>query len=76
MVSIKGKETRRATALLFPLEAEPPWEGLSSLKASTESLPSNATQTGLVGSASSSAQTIQSPPRTRYGRVIRLPQRF
>ena len=75
VVSKNGNQTRRATSLLYPLEAEPPWSDPPALKALEEDESDAASTSG-----SESSEELDSAPSssviTRGGRQIRRPARF
>ena len=76
-IRLNGKITRRATKLLFPLEAEPPWEGLPSLTVPNESLQSENVETNDISRNSRVSIDNKNTQKTdRRGRAIRLPARY
>ena len=73
VISLKGNLTRRATSLLYPLEAEPPWSG-PSLRASLDPSPVPVPASPPL---SPSPSPVRPPVRTTVrGRQIRLPARY
>ena len=83
IIRLNGHLTRRATKLLYPLEADPPWEGCPQLvdsqtPPSQQGIDSSSDQIPLPEPSDSGDDTSQVvPPRVdRRGRVIRLPARF
>ena len=87
-IKLHGKITRRATNLLFPLETEPPWDGLPSLQCNvTDPDSSNAPSDLPDVHVQSQDQTcsdlsdhdeidVQPVRLTRGGRAIRRPARY
>ena len=74
IIRLKGILTKRASKLLYPLEADPPWEGLPLLTV-PPSFPEDVEITDDL--ASVEEVPIASPVRVdRRGRQIRLPKRF
>ena len=74
VIRLKGILTKRASKLLYPLEADPPWEGLPLLRV-PQSVPND------VQSNEDSIpvdDVLSAPPVrvNRRGRHIRLPKRF
>ena len=75
VISINGNRTRRATSLLYPLEAEPPWSGLPALHAREED-ESDAASTSSSESSEQPDPASSASVVTRGGRQVRLPARF
>ena len=72
-IKLNGKITRRATNLLFPLEAEPPWEGLPSLSCTNENLEPDPSISEI-----DPIDEVNDIPvvRDRRGRAIKIPARY
>ena len=73
VIRLKGINTRRDTQLLYPLEAEPPWEGPRLEDVSSSEDPINALPHTHSEEVS---QEPEVPRRDRRGRAIRLPARY
>ena len=74
IVNIKGKSTRRAVNLLYPLEAEPPWQGLPRLSAtpSSSQRSDNEDNDSIVGEDVNPDEI----PTDRRGRPINRPRGY
>ena len=76
VIRLNGHLTRRATKLLYPLEADPPWEGSPQLVDSSSPGPSNDSSANASPDDQNASSEIAPLRVDRQGRVIRLPARL
>ena len=76
IIRLNGTITRRATKLLYPLEAEPPWDGprLEDVQDNPGDVQAPVDLDNSVNAADS--QESEAPRVDRRGRAIRLPARY
>ena len=73
VIRLNGKLTRRATNLLYPLEAEPPWEGLPSLSVNNSSKDDHDSP---FAPSDHKTELRNEAKVSRKGRAINLPARL
>ena len=76
---LRGHLTRRASCLLYPLEAEGPWEGSPVLHVPEEDIPVSqdpAQDDEAISAEDEPPEEDQGPRSSRCGRAIHKPARF